>query len=319
MFNKLPTPPTIPQTGEFLLPVCIDLPDLMKLIYHLDHYKRMTSDFDHAPIMRIFQAIEYIGREYEAPCLMDNDLPDDGDCNEYPPYAPFIEWTPQNPFTDPGTVPGGYLSPPFVRFEDFIDLPDFIPAFFEDIIEGLASELTNYQRGDVLSFLQSIPIVNSPVFPEMNNGYPTFKVSVSGTGVVELHLLAVPFGGIAVVSVDVQPDILSILNGVISGNIQLIELNRDVLAVPPELDEDNIEEITLETPGNHEIYVTFIPRLNDEVPFLFFGGGLRKVVLCGDDLTPGINNPVPIVNVVDDCRVDVSYDGGLTFQTVIDL
>ena len=149
-------------------------------------------------------------------------------------------------------------------------------------------------------------------------GIQPSKYQSQATGVVELHLLAVPLGGIAVVSVDVQPDILSILDGVISGNIQLIELNRDVLAVPPELDEDNIEEITLETPGDHEIYVTFIPRLNDELPFLFFGGGLRKVVLCGDDLQPGTAT-VPIVNVIDECRVDVSYDGGQTFQTVIDL
>lgn len=37
----------------------------------------------------------------------------DGECLAYPPFASFISYFPQNPYTDPDLVPDGFLAPPF--------------------------------------------------------------------------------------------------------------------------------------------------------------------------------------------------------------
>ncbi len=60
MFRNLPTPPTIPQTGEFLLPVCLNVEQL----------KELLNAVEGKPVaIVVYQAIEFIGRETEADCI----------------------------------------------------------------------------------------------------------------------------------------------------------------------------------------------------------------------------------------------------------
>lgn len=62
-------------------------------------------------------------------------------CLAYPPFASFISYSPQNPYTDPDLVPEGYEQPPF-----FVVGRDGSP------------DLPNYENGDVILDFGSINI-----------------------------------------------------------------------------------------------------------------------------------------------------------------
>lgn len=208
---------------------------------------------------------------------------DSDDCIEYPPNNDeIISYSPQDPFTQPGHAPSGYLFPPFTRFADIV--PDFIPDWFANLIVGFAEGLTGYDANDVLVTIGSIPLTVD--FDDLlTDGLPKITVNVSGKGRLLLHLLNVPFGGRALISVDVEFNPIDIINGLFTDGFRLVELERDYSSIPPELDVDHIEEIELDEEGEHTIYITFLPVLDDSLIPLLYGGGFRKVEWCGKDVT----------------------------------
>lgn len=185
-------------------------------------------------------------------------LPGEGDCVEFGTDADLITWEPQNPFTEPNLVPSGYILPPF-QLVTPTNLLQFV----------------GYQVGDVLTDILRFP-AGTGVLIDPESGFARFRVSVTGEGVVELHFLNVPLGGYALVTRDANPLLVS-----------LVELNLDAFSVPPENNQVIVHEVPFDTPGSHFIDVTFVPRLNDEAPGVFYGGGIRKVVLCGFDAQGG--------------------------------
>jgi len=201
----------------------------------------------------------------------------EGDCNEYAPNAPFIEYAPNDPFLTPDEVPAQYLLPPWY----------VAPAV----------NLLGANAGDVVT-----DIAHSPVGFPVVAGYPRFRVHLDGVGIARLHLVPTITGGYAQVQVD--GDILSLV---------YVDTERDVLAVPPETYNESIYEHEFTTPGAHFIDVSFIPKVNDQlIPPLTFGGGLRKVVLCGFN----IMQIVPQWQITESCEFQYSYDGGVTWTTV---
>lgn len=195
--------------------------------------------------------------------------------------AEIISYAPMNPFTEIGEVPDGYLLPAWTRWDDI--LPDFIPDWLADLIEDAIGLFTGYEDNDVLSLIGSIPLLAN--WQEiLTEGLPRFQVNVSGKGHLELHFLNVPFGGRALVTVDTEFDPIDIIEGIIEGGFRLIELERDYSSAPPELDIDNIEEIEFEDMGDHIVYVTMIPVVDGDFIPLKFGGGIRKVVWCPDEI-----------------------------------
>lgn len=180
-------------------------------------------------------------------------VPDD-DCRNFGTPASFITWEPQNPFTEPDLVPDGYILPPFRVLK-----------------EGSPELLLGYEIGDVLTdlsrFWGGTGVITNP-----ESGFARFRISCTGVGLVQIYFINVPLGGMALVVAD--SDILT---------TNIIELQVDLFSIPIEDNEVIIHEVEFETGGAHYIDVTFIPTVDDAATFFRYGGGLRKVKLCGFD------------------------------------
>ena len=203
-------------------------------------------------------------------------LPDTNDCYDFPSYAPFISYFPQNPFNEPNLIPSGYITTPFTKFTD-LNLIGWLSTWFPDFTESL----TGYQPNDIIVDLGAFPLFAN--WDDVINGFlPQITITVHGEGVAELHLLNYPLGGRASITVDEQPNIADIFLGILGNGVN-VELERDIISLPIESDSTNIEEVEIVGAGEHQIYITFLPVLDDAaIPFKF-GGGFRKVVLCGFD------------------------------------
>lgn len=189
---------------------------------------------------------------------------EDGDCLNYPNYAPFITYEPSNPFNQPDLVPPDYTVPPFLVNSE-LEYP----------------ELFGYLATDVFVPIGALTI--DPLnFITLN--YPTIKITVVGSGQIELDLLAVSFGGYAVVKVGSPPNIGDILGEIIiESGLRVIDLDNDSASIPPETDIIISEEINIEAETGvvTDVYIVFLPKLNDSLIPLGFGGGFRQVGLCG--------------------------------------
>lgn len=259
--------PFLPD-GEFLVPLCTTRERLTKMLTVLTYGGLLygqpgASDYDH--VIDLMRALGWV----DDPCLADC-FPCEEKCIEYPPYAQFIDWLPQNPFTQPELIPPGYTSPPFYI------VPDTLP-------------FVGTQKGDVIVSLNSALLDPFPnIFPPpfgtilelLNSGFPRFRVNLPGltrATQVELHMVSFPSAGIAYITQNANPI-----------GAQWVDLNIDVTDLVPftlegALASVQIVELEITTPGDHFIDVTFLPYPDDDFPFAYFGGGLRKVVICGQD------------------------------------
>jgi microcystin-dependent protein len=174
----------------------------------------------------------------------------EADCVIYPPSAALVSYAPKNPYTQAGEIPDGYIAPPF-----YVVTNDLLTLLFEGA-----------EVGDVITGYLSLPVLT----PALGEGLARFRINLIGSGAVEIHLVNIPGGGACFITHDDNP-----LTGV------MLELNRDLVQVPPETTSEIIHERKFETGGPHHIDVTFLPRFDDTALFIGYGGGLRKVVLCG--------------------------------------
>lgn len=271
-FDDVPEFPTLPF---------VDRTSRIPLVYRVnqDEYTQILSaiqtggDLAFPDIAHELELIWSIPDGYE---------PEEDFCLDYETSdSSIITFAPQDPHTEPDTTPPGYLMPPFWRVGGLI--PEFLPDWFADIISDIIDQFTGYEPDDVLTTVGSIPLLAN-WFELLEDGLPRFTIEVPTSGTVELHLLSVPLGGRLLVSVDIDLDIVDIIDGILTDGFKLIELERDYSSVPPELDVDHIEEIILETNEPHVIYCTFIPVIDlDAIP-LKFGGGIRKITWCPDEI-----------------------------------
>lgn len=234
-----------------------------------------------------------------------NELPED--CVELAPHHPAIEWYPANPFLDPNEKPFGYLAAPF----SVVNLQ--VPGFLEGIANAIGFDpayLVGLQNGDVITTLISVP--NNPI-EVLTDGLPRFIIHVNGTGTVSLSLINIFLGGLAAIGKDTHIDIPGLFLGTVTGGVQLVDLNRDLIAIPPETSTIIGQQIEFTTPGPHFVEVAFIPNLNDATIPVGYGGGLRGVTLCGFEPLEGNN-----VIRVQDCKLQQSGDG-VNWTDVYDL
>lgn len=178
-------------------------------------------------------------------------VPED-ECRNFNTAAGFITYEPQNPFTQPDLIPSGYILPPW-----------------RVLHAGSIELLLGYEIGDVLTDLTRF-YGGTGVITDPESGFARFRISVTGVGIVQIYFLNVPLGGMALVVAD--SDILT---------TNIVELQVDLFSIPIEDNEVIIHEVEFETEGDHYIDVTMIPRVNDEATFFNYGGGIRKVKLCG--------------------------------------
>jgi len=183
------------------------------------------------------------------------------ECYEYPSYASFMAYSPVNPYLEPDTIPEGYETQPFlVNGENGNDIP-------------------NYEHFDILVPFDALTLdVNW--FEDIGGQLPQIAVGVQGAGKAFIKMLTQVQGGLAVITVDNPPNLLDILAGIITSADNILDLNLDIVSLPPETASEIIYEVDIVGTGLHTVYIVFLPILDDSLIPLRFGGGFRGVTLC---------------------------------------
>lgn len=189
------------------------------------------------------------------------------DCYEYPTYAGFFRYSPMNPYIQPDEIPDGYETQPFlVNGENGNNIP-------------------NYEHFDVIIPSSAITLdVNW--FETIAGQLPTIEVMVQGEGKAFIKMLTLAGGGLAVITVDNPPDLVDIISGIVTSADNIIDLNQDLVSLPPETAQELIFPLDLVGSGLHTIYIVFLPILDDSLIPFRFGGGFRGVQLCDFVETP---------------------------------
>lgn len=185
-------------------------------------------------------------------------------CLDYPPHSGIITYAPNDPFRTPNLVPTGYALPPWYT-NPAVPWPGVLPG----------DALVNYLS--LGNLFVSLPTV----------GLPRARISWTGRATVEIEFVALPQGGLALITWDDNPftaqlvDLTSIGIGEITSVgfiLGLLGLQNDA-----SITSTRIVQYGFSTDGAHHIDITFLPNLDesDEV-ILGFGGGLRRVEICGE-------------------------------------
>lgn len=230
-------------------------------IYNLTRWYSWGQDEAHTAL-----TIAHVWRDVFAEMMAnfyDNcaDCPPEDRCRDFPTDSGVLTYFPGNPFTEPEYIPNQfYNKPPFYLF-----------------------------HGDVLTDITCIS-ANPLDLPFLAaTELPRIRVTVNGDKLVRLHLLSIIQGGYASIIVDDNP---LAVNWVDLTRASLLDFQALLIAIEEGLGigsltgvlvEDVIVEIKLETVEEHHIDIVFFPKFNTEVIF-GFGGGLRKVEICGNDL-----------------------------------
>jgi len=185
---------------------------------------------------------------------------------------------PNNPFSGTGDVPDLWNSPPMLRGNQVTDLIGVTGVQDSDLICWPLD-----LEGDALDFILSILTLEWEI--------PRFKVEWDGPATVELHLLQIPNGGYAVIVPDSPLD----TDFVLLQSTTLGSFFDDILGLIDSLIEGSlyseyIYEYQTDDPGPHKLDVYFIPYIVPSLnPLDLFdmgwGGGLREVVICQDDIS----------------------------------
>jgi len=196
------------------------------------------------------------------------------------PNAAFFGYAPNNPFSTPNLTPPGYFMPPFYT-DPLIPLPGVLPT-------------------DAMVNFASIP-VGATLLELLASGFPRIRIPFQGAGEIEIELVRVPQGGIALVTLDDGTSLIKVvdLNSVSIVGLPVLEDLLDIV-LEPNVAETEILEIKTDVAGAHFIDVTFLPNIGGEV-LLGFGGGLRRVSYC--DLAEPGEVPVPEFRIVN-CNLE---------------
>lgn len=184
------------------------------------------------------------------------------ECIDLPSYANNIAYSPANPYIEPTVIPEGYLVQPFlVNGENGNNFP-------------------GYEHFDVIVPFDAITF-DIDFFDEIAGQLPTLQIMVNGAGSVNIRFLTIPQGGLVVVTLDNPPNLLDILSGIVTGAENIVDLNQDLVSLPPETAKEIIFPVQIESTGIHTVYAVFLPILDDSLIPIRFGGGFRGLELCG--------------------------------------
>lgn len=282
------------NSGELLLPVCIPESHIRDLISAIDLYRVMRKGGqEYVAFNAVLQAIDIIDTPELAPCL---DVPGNnaGTCFRMDATTEIFEFYPNNPFDttdDEKTV----LGMSWVRFGDIIQ--DNAPEWLQNALENAADRVGYFENDCFIAYDVSanpfdILITNSlenffNAFRDKNiNPFPTVTLRFSGVGQLEIEFAQVPFGGAVLVVWDFNPELNDILDVIQNKpnsltNFQIIEVNRDLIGLPPELVTTNVWEQQFDDDIEHVVRCYFTPSGQLEPPFFLPFGGIREVEFCG--------------------------------------
>jgi len=214
--------------------------------------------------------------------------PPSSGCIKYPTYHSSIRYLPVNPYTDPDTIPDGYLDKPFYIYLGGDPFP------VNDLY-------------DITVRLTAIPS-DLGFFDLINGNFPQIIITVQGIGEAEIILQNRPFGGACAITIDRPLNAFDMfIDGIIDTGAIFIGLNQDITSFPGESVTSKEISLEFEEDGIHEIHLTFIPEYDDSLPIFYFGGVFKGYNLCG--LTPVAQGE----NIVNDIRIS-----GCNIEALID-
>lgn len=182
-------------------------------------------------------------------------------CRTLLPRSGSISYYPCSPFAETCELPAGYTYAPFTVVN-------------ANIITQIIGEWgLGYQQGDVYTDLTKLPQGSWSNILDGWRFFPRITINTpAGDGLVRIEFLNIPQGARALVVVDDDFDLL---------HLRLIELNKDLVSIPPETAVPITYDVEVAGEGTHIVEIAFIPVVDDTPLPIFFGGGLRKVELCG--------------------------------------
>jgi len=189
-------------------------------------------------------------------------------CSDIPPSANEIIYYPQNPFSQPDFIPdGGYIKPPFKVIE-----------------AGDALTQLGIEAGDVVMDILSIPGI--AFWAGFDGTVPSIRYEFFGKGELEVHLVDVPQGGFALITLDDDVTQSTLVDLVSFSILELQSYIDLILALLPIIGgaaffTEHIVEFKFEENKAHSIEIRFIPKLGADV-LLGFGGGFRKFTWCSE-------------------------------------
>lgn len=210
---------------------------------------------------------------------------EEGNCVAYFPTNPAFTYAPNNPYTQCENPPTGYLTCPLVS----------------GVQSGIPGALPDDVYCSIPTLLPAPPL--GLIDQVLNSGFPRVHMEFVGSGELEVHLLEVAQGGLAIIRIDDVAYVNVVnLQGISLSDIA-VSLDFVVTVVTGLLDWQFVGEKIVEfsvPDGNHTLDILFIPNVSLNVLESGWGGGLRKVVLCGDFT----------VTACPDTLIDPIYGGG---------
>jgi hypothetical protein len=281
--------PNLPEMGKFSLTLCVTREELELLMSAaMEYCYRNIGEFDSKTYLPLLQAVNYLQNPSANPCL---DI-EGGGCLEFPAYASFIKYYPDNPFDSDDSPAPGYLLP---AWQVWGNIETILPDFIDDFINHNINQFTGYRDNDAICWISSLLSFNWLSWLESGYFYPAVEIEVSGKGQANIAFLSFPLGSRAIIQVDEPPNMLDFLTGgVLSPAAIVADTARDVLSFPPEGTPEFVVSVEIPEEGDHTIYVWFSPVVDFEISedILGFGGGIRSVELCGG-LRPRNTPPPP--------------------------
>lgn len=259
-FTNLGAPLPDPPAGYPLRNICLSIPDapeyrqaLWGQIWQMgqeDFWEKEAPDDErNIAVAQLWR--DLLNSQYDDYLSGVDCNPTEG-CKVYPNTAAFISYYPNDPRYTPDYTPPGYTLPPW-----YISTGNIL------------TEPVGAESGDILNTIARFPTGTLPdILPP--DGLPRFRVWVNGEGVVRLKVRMIAAGSLLQTTVD--DDILT---------IAFTDVNLDIISVPAETNNEVVLDIDVSGPGNHWIDGIIVTWINDQFPFVFQGGGLVSVELCG--------------------------------------
>lgn len=216
---------------------------------------------DAADIRRAYQNIDTLQSLLSVGDCVGGNM--DYDCINLPLFAPNVDFLPADPFDDPTEIPFGYSTPPW-------------------FIESIEDPIYGTQPGDLVVSVFGSLVAFPPVVPV--SGVPRFQFTIQGPAEVDLTLVKVLQGGIALIFVDGIPrqwfdmqrfnvgDILNVNTWLETFGFLLDNFTRAASEVPVSL--PNAQEYLIE--------VQMFPRPGLDLS-LGYGGAIRKITVCSEE------------------------------------
>jgi len=258
--------PNVPLTGTFTVPVCTTLERFKKITSALFYGSLKGDEIDYDHLVDWLNAI---------PRIIPNCETIENDCTEWTALQDRVTFYPEIGATE---LPLGYVVNPWVEITG--DNP-----------------LVGLKQGDIITDLLHIPPLPT-IWDHLEDlgtvlalGYPSISITdLVGKGTVRVYLVNVLLGGRALIVRD--NDLLS---------ASFLDTNLDTVSLPPETYAEHLVEYKFEGSGTHRLDIVFVPNVSADIEFLGYGGGFRRVEICGFEENMGNND-----NCCDD-DVKISY------------